>query len=91
MPKIKVTAGEGRMVPIPPHLGTSPGARTLILKPGEPLEVDDGDAFVSRARDNGDLVLLEATPRDASTLAPHATPHPTPTPQRVPFKTNKED
>lgn len=62
MAKIKVTAGAGRTTPIPPHIATAPGARTLFLTPGNELEVDDGDAFVIRSRDNGDLVLVTEKP-----------------------------
>lgn len=53
---IKVTAGDGRTVPFPANVATAPGARLLMLKPGEHVEVDGRDPFVVRSLANGDLV-----------------------------------
>ncbi len=70
MPTIKVTAGEGRLVPIPKSIATAPGAMQLYLSSGvkprdaqpeqtvEQLDVDSGDAWVHRSIDNGDLVKV---------------------------------
>lgn len=58
MSKIKVTAGEGRSTPLPRSLASGPGATLLILKHGDEVEVDERDAYVIRALDNGDLVRV---------------------------------
>jgi hypothetical protein len=59
MARIKVTAGPGRVVPVPSSLGTAPGATMLFLKPGDELEVDESDAHVVRSLIDGDFVVVE--------------------------------
>lgn len=62
MATIKVTAREGRTVPVHSSLGTAPGAELLVLKPGDVLEVDDANPLVQRAlRPGGDLVRVAET------------------------------
>lgn len=65
MAKIRVTAGHGRTVPIPSHLGTAPGAQLLHLTEGNELDVEESDYYVQRALGDGDLVKVE--PKDAPT------------------------
>jgi hypothetical protein len=60
MAKIWVTAGEGRLVPVPSSIATAPGARLLYLGAGEKLEVEEGDSHVQRSLRNGDFVRTSA-------------------------------
>lgn len=59
MAQIKVTAGEGRLVPIDRSIATAPGAQQLYLKPGDELEVDNGHSSIQRQLRSGDLVELK--------------------------------
>lgn len=61
MATIKVTAGEGRTVPIDRTIATAPGAQQLYLKPGTELEVDDTHPAIQRQLRSGDLVVVPAT------------------------------
>lgn len=60
MARIKVTAGEGRTVPVPSSIATAPGAALLYLKPGDELEVDESNTHVQRMLGDGDFVRLAA-------------------------------
>lgn len=64
MAKIKVTAGEGRLVPVHSSLATAPGATQLMLKPGDEIEVEESHPLVQRQLRNGDFVL--AKPKTAA-------------------------
>jgi hypothetical protein len=68
MARIKVTAGEGRTVPLPSSIATAPGARLKLLVAPEVIEVDDADTHVQRMLRDRDLVR-----------APAASSAPTPT------------
>lgn len=57
--KIRVTAAEGREVPIDPSVATAPGANRLILKHGEVIEVDPSNVHVNRSMRDGDLVEVK--------------------------------
>lgn len=61
MAKIKVTAGSGRVVPLPSSISTSPGVTLHLLNPGDEIEVDEGDPFVVATLASGDFVRV-ATP-----------------------------
>lgn len=66
MAQIKVTAGDGRLVPIDTSIATAPGAQPLYLKPGDELEVEATHPAVQRQLRSGDLVELKAkTPATA--------------------------
>lgn len=78
MAKIKVHAGDGRLVPLPPEISTKPGATLHRLagkgvaiegcEPGEEIEVDDSDPFVVATLNSGDFVRV-ATPGLAERVA----------------------
>lgn len=59
MANITVTAGAGRTVPVHPTIATGPGGTQLLLKPGDELEVDEGNTLVQRWRRNGDFVRVD--------------------------------
>lgn len=61
MGKIKVTAGEGRTVPLPAGLANGPGGTLVKLVAGEIVEIDDSHHFTQRALRNGDLVRVPDT------------------------------
>lgn len=69
MAQIKVTAGPGRIVPVPAALGTAPGARQLLLNAdadgsrpehSRELLVEESEIFTQRGLRNGDLVRVES-------------------------------
>lgn len=59
MATIKVTAGEGRTVPLPRSIATAPGAQLKLLVAPEEIEVDDANTHVQRALRDGDLVRVK--------------------------------
>lgn len=65
MAKIIVTAGAGRMLPIPSSLGMAPGGGQLRLQPGDELELEESLTFVVRALRNGDAVRVTRTTKGA--------------------------
>lgn len=60
MAKIKVTAGEGRTVPIDRSIATAPGAAQLYLKPGDELDVEASHPAIQRQLRSGDLVEIKS-------------------------------
>lgn len=62
MATIKVTAGEGRTVPVHSSIATAPGATLLLLKQGDELEVEESNALVQRALRSGDFVRVTTKP-----------------------------
>jgi hypothetical protein len=54
--KIRVTAGEGRTMPLDPSIATAPGNTRRFLTHGEIVEVDPTNPHVVRAFADGDLV-----------------------------------
>ena len=61
MATIKVTAGEGRTVPVHSSIATAPGAALFYLKAGDELEVEESDTHVQRSLRNGDFVRVAPT------------------------------
>jgi hypothetical protein len=59
--KIRVTAAEGRMVPIDRSIATAAGNAQLYLRAGEELEVDPSHQSIVRQMRSGDLVVLVPT------------------------------
>lgn len=77
---ITVTAAPGKVVPIHHSDATAPGARLLLLREGEQIEVRSSPGIRRRIR-SGDLVVVK--PRMASGTEPPAYPPKLPAAPRV--------
>ena len=70
MAMIKVTAGEGRTVPLPHSVATAPGAQLKLLVAPEVIDVDDANTHVQRMLRDGDLVTAPLAPATAAKSSP---------------------
>jgi len=73
--KILFTAALGRVVPIDQALASGLGARQLLLRAGEELELDPTDGRVVRMVADGDIVAMKP-PAEVAPPLPPAPPSP---------------
>lgn len=66
---LRVTAADGRLVPLHPGDMTAPGGRLRMVEPGEVVEVPNSPGIRRRIR-AGDLVVVKESASRAATTAP---------------------